>query len=345
MARVWILMLFLLLFSCKKAEPYDRNHRYALVANINSKDNLLAYSYTKDNNYAIKLEDLRTNKTIYTKKISNDCFTEPKTHHGKLYFPESDHLFTCVNYKTGQVSWKLPTPGRIREFQIVNNHIIIASVDAYGIIAIHADTGKILYELPLHSDKSCQVDFAPRPVGFDETYFYVTNFNCSLISAYDISSGKKVWNKTESAFALSNFTVTGKYIFLGYNVHNSNNVSEEIMLLEAHTGKLLYRQRTLFDIFTDPVPYQNKIYYHTYDCRLQEFDIENKTERTLFKFGESNDFGGNQIYRQDHFLFLQDLHYNIVKINLRTLKKEIFDKSNKGMLGVYKRNNKINLIY
>lgn len=345
MTRVRILIFFLLLFSCKKANHYDGDNRYALVANINSKDNLLAYSYTKDNSYAIKLEDLRTNKTIYTKKISNACFTEPKTHHGKLYFPESDHLFTCVDYKTGKISWKLPTPGRIREFKIVNNQVIIASIDGYGIIAVHADTGKILYELPLHSDNSCQVDFAPRPIVFDETYFYVTNFNCALISAYQISSGKKVWSKTESVSALSNFTVVGKYIFLGYDMHNNHNVSGEIMLLEAYTGKLLYRQHALFDIFIDPVQYGNKVYYHTYDCRLQEFDVENKKERTLFKFGESNDFGGNQIYRQDHFLFLQDLQYNIIKIDLHSLRKETYDQGTKGMLGVYKLNNKINLIY
>ncbi|WP_294240899.1 PQQ-binding-like beta-propeller repeat protein [uncultured Chryseobacterium sp.] len=345
MSRILIPLFFLLLFSCKKTEYHDGKNRYATVATINSKDSLLAYSYTKGSNYEIKLEDLRTYKTIYSKKISNNCFTEPRTQNGKLYFPESDHLFTGVDYKTGKISWKLPPPGRIREFQIVNNHIIIASIDLYGIMAIHAHTGKILYELPLHSDKNCQVDFAPCPIGFDETYFYVSNFNCSLISAYEISSGKKVWSKTESASALSNFTVAGKYIFLGYNLHNNDNLSGEIMLLEAHTGKLLYRQFALFDIFTDPVPYGNKMYYHTYDYRLQELDVENKTERTLFTFEKSNDFGGNQIYRQDHFLFLQDIQYNILKIDLHTFKKEIFEKGNKGMLGVYKLKDKINLIY
>jgi hypothetical protein len=72
----------------------------------------------------------------------------------------------------------------------VNDDIIIASVDTDGLVAIHSKTGKIIYELPLHSEH-CTVDSAPRPIGFDENCFYVADFNCTLISAYEISSGKK----------------------------------------------------------------------------------------------------------------------------------------------------------
>lgn len=338
MKKFWHLILLSLLFSCKESKKLDYDKRHALIANINSKENLLTYSYWDDEDYAIKTEDLRNNKIIYSTKIQDVCFTEPRISNDKLYFPESNQLFTCVDYKTKKVIWKLPTKGRIREFQIVRDDIIIASVDVYGLIAINANTGKIMYELLLHSDKNCQVDFAPHPITFDEKYFYVADFNCTMISAYEISSGKKIWGKTKNS-SISNFIVAGKYIFLGNNTNNGNG---EIMLLEAETGKILFIQKSSFNIFIDPVFYQNKIYYHTEDSQLKEFDIATKK---IFDLKKLDDLGCGQIFKIDHFLYVQDCDYNINKIDINSSKKEIVAKGEKGLLGVYKINDEVRFVY
>lgn len=297
--------------------------------------------YWKDNDYAVKLEDLQSNKILYSTKIQDNCFTEPRVSNGKLYFPESNYIFTCVDYHTKRIIWKLPTKGKIREFQIVKDDIIIASIDTYGIIAIHKDTGKILYERLLYP-ADCIVDLAPRPIGFNKNYFYTANFNCAALSAYEISTGRKVWNKKENPAALSNFSVAGKYIFLGSEADDKNG---EIMLLEAQTGKIIFRQKSSFNIFIDPVFYQNKVYYHTRESQLKEFDIDKKTIQTIFQFNTYEDIGGTQMYQLDHFLFYQDLNYNIIKIDLNTFKKEIADKGEKGLLGVYKVNNETKFVY
>ncbi|PIF44880.1 putative pyrroloquinoline-quinone binding quinoprotein [Chryseobacterium sp. 52] len=341
MIRTISFLLLLFLVSCNKP-AVTKDQRHALIANINVKNNLLVYSYWKDKDYAIKIEDLKTNTTIFSTKITDKCFTEPRINHDQLYFPESNNIFTCIDYKNNKVLWKLSTKGRIREFQFVKDDLIIASIDLYGLVAINSDTGKVMYELLLHPDKSCLVDNAPRPIAFDNNYFYVTNFNCTSISAFAISSGKNVWNTKENLTPLSNFVVAGKYIFTG---SNKNNDKGEIMLLETQTGKIVFKQNSKFDIFTDPVFYQNKVYYHTLDSQLQEFDIEKKSSKVMYKFKGNEDLGCNQMYLLDHFIYAQDCDYDVNKIDLNTFTKEIADKGQKGLLGVYQIHNNVKFIY
>lgn len=345
MSKVWLLTIVLLLFSCKESQKTDFNKRHALIVNINSKENLLAFSYGKNNDYAIKIEDLNNNKIIYSTKIQNACFTVPRINNDKLYFPESNYMFACVGYKTKKTIWKLPTKGRIREFQIVKKDIIIASVNLYGLVAINTNTGKIIYELLLHSDKNCQVDSAPRPIDFDEKYFYVTNFNCSSVAAYEINTGKEVWSKKENNTTLSNLIVAGKYLFVGSNITIENPKDGEISLLEAETGKIVFKQKSSFDLFTDPILYQNKIFFHTYESSLNEFDINRKTLKTVLKFNDQNDMIANTIFKINNTLYFQDLKYNINKADLNTFQTEFIEKGKKGLLGVYKVNNEIRFIY
>lgn len=318
------------------------DQRHALIANVNLENNLLTYSYWKNNDYAIKIEDLATNKTFFFTKIKDKSFTEPRINDHKLYFPESNDTFICLDYKTKKVIWKLPTKGRIREFQIVKDTVIIASIAVYGLVAINANTGKVMYELLIHSDKGCLVDDAPRPIGFDENNFFVTNFNGASISAYEISSGKMVWSKKENPTSFSNFIVSGKYIFIG---SNDSYKTGEIMLIETKTGKVVYSQDSKFEIMMDPVSIKNKVYYYTYDSKLNEFDIEKKTSKILYKFSPKNDISGSQIYLLDNALYFQDMNFDLNKLNLNTLKKEIIGKGEKGLLGVYKINNKVKFIY
>lgn len=341
MTKVLLLLLLFFILSCKEEKNTDYNKRHALIVNINPKNNLLTYSYWKNNNYAIKIEDLKTNKTIFSTKITDNCFTEPRINNDRLYYPESSDTFVCLDYKTKKIIWKLPIKGRIREFQFVTNDLIIASIEVYGLIAINSNTGKIMYELLLHSDKDCVVDFAPQPIGFDENYFYVTNFNYTSISAYEISSGKNVWSRKENTTPLSNFIVVGKYIFMGSSESDEKN---EIILLEAKTGKLLFRQNLSVNTFVDPVVYQKKVYYQTNEYLLNEFDTEKKTFKTIFNFNKDH-IGCNQIFLLNHSLYIQGCNYNVNKIDLKTNKRQIVDKGEKGLLGVYKINNDVKFIY
>jgi|GEM_PF-2326043 len=342
MIKILSLLFLLSLFSCKESETNYTDRRHALIANIDAKENLLTYSYSNDNDYAIKIEDLKTNKTIFSTKITDNCFTEPKIHQDKLYFPESNQTFICLDYKTKKIIWKLPTKGRIREFQFVKDDLIIASIDLYGLVAINSDTGKVMYELLLHSNKNCQIDNAPYPIGFDEKYLYVANFNCTSLSTYEIYSGKNIWSKKENPTALSNFIVAGEYLFIG---SNESDKKSKIMLLEAKTGKLLFKQNSSFDIFMDPMVYQNKIYYQTSNSLLNVFDTEKKTIKTVFNFNKTDHIGCNQIYQVDHSLYIQDCNYNVNKIDLKTNKRQIVDKGQKGLLGVYKINHVVKFIY
>lgn len=337
-----IILLLLLMFSCKEAKITNYIDRHALIVNIDSKNNLLLYSFWKDDEYAIKIEDLKNNKIIFSSRIKDNCFTEPRIYNEKLFFMESNDTFTCVDYKNNKILWKLKTQGRIQEFQLVNDNIIIGSVETYGLVAINSKTGTLIYQLPLLSDKNCPVDNAPRPIGFDKDCFYVTDFNCTLITAYKISSGEKVWSKNKNLDGLSNFIIAGKYIFIGTN---DNYKTGEIKLIEANTGKVLYSQSSKFEMMMNPIFYQNKIYYYTYDSQLNEFDTEKKISKIIYNFNSENDISGNQIYQLDNFIYVQDVNFNLNRINLTTYKKEIIGKCPKGLLGVYKVNNEVKFVY
>lgn len=337
-----IMLLLLFILSCKETHITNYMNRHAFIVNIDTKDNLLVYSFWKDTEYAIKVEDLKTDKIIFSSKIKDNCFTEPRINSGKLYFPESNDTFSCIDYKNKKVFWKLKTKGRISEFQFVNDNVIIASIDTYGLVAINSRTGKVLYELLLYGDKGCIVDAAPRPIGFNEDYFFVSDFNCNSIAAYEISSGKKIWNINKDSIALSNFIVAGKYIFLG---NNDSYETGKIMLIESKTGKVIYSQDSKFEIMMNPILYQSKIYYYTYDSKLNEFDIEKRTSKIICNFSPADDISGSQIYQLDNFLYFQDVKFNLNRMNLTTLEKEIIGKCPKGLLGVYKINNVVKFVY
>ncbi len=330
------------LFSCKETNINHHLERHALIANIDPKNNFLIYSYWKDTDYAIKIEDLKTDKILYSFKIKDNSFTEPKIHNNKICFPESNESFICMDYKRNIILWKIQTKGRVREFQYVNDDMIIASIDSYGIVAINSNSGKVMYELLLHADQNCSIDNAPRPITYDDNHFYLADFNCNSVAAYDILSGKKVWSVNRNSAALSNLIVAGKYIFVG---SNDNYKTGEIILLEAKTGKLVYQHESKFEIMCNPIHYKNKIYYYTYDSRLNEFDIENRTSKIIYSFSKEDDISGSQIYPLDNFLYFQDLSFNLNRIDLSTLKKEFIEKSPKGLLGVYKIKNEIKFVY
>ncbi|KQM56828.1 PQQ-binding-like beta-propeller repeat protein [Chryseobacterium sp. Leaf201] len=338
--KITIILMFL--FSCKETNVNRYLERHILIANIDTKKNLLIYSYWKDKDYAIKVEDLKTDKMLFFFKIKDKSFTEPKIHKNKICFPESNDSFICIDYKRNAILWRIQTKGRVREFQYVNDDMIIASIDSYGIVAINSNSGKVMYELLLHVDQNCSVDNAPRPITYDVNYFYVADFNCNSVVAYNILSGEKVWSINRNSEAFSNLIVAGKYIFVG---SNDSYKTGEIMLLEAKTGKLIYQHESKFEIMCNPIYYRNKIYYYTYDSKLNEFDIENRSSKIIYSFSQEDDISGNQIYPLDNFLYIQDLNFNLNRIDLSTFQKEFIQKSPKGLLGVYKINTETKFLY
>jgi outer membrane protein assembly factor BamB len=330
------------LFSCKETNVNRYLDSHILIANIDTKNNLLTYSYWKDKDYAIKVEDLKTDKILFSFKIKDNCFTEPRIHKNKICFPESDDSFICMDYKRNIILWRIQTKGRVREFQYVNDDMIIASINSYGIVAINSNSGKVMYELLIHKGQNCSVDDAPRPITYDDNYFYVADFNCNSVVAYDILSGKKVWSVNRNSGAFSNLIVAGKYIFVG---SNDSYEKGEIMLIESKTGKIVYSKDSKFEIMMNPILYQNKIYYYTYDSKLNEFNIEKRISKIICNFSQADDISGSQIYQLDNFLYFQDVKFNLNRMNLTTLEKEIIGKCPKGLLGVYKINNVVKFVY
>jgi outer membrane protein assembly factor BamB len=219
------------LYSCKNKK--NKEQRDDLLVSTIYNNKLLAYS-TLDAP-KIVIEDLVTKKIIFNKNLKEVSFTEPKIKDNIICFPYDNFNFVCYDYKTTEKLWDVKTFGRVREFQFVNNNLIIASIDNFGIIAIDYLQGKIKYELKYKDSKSSS-NMSPRPIQFDKKNFYVSDWEGNTITSLKINNGEVNWQKKITE-GFTNFVISEDYIFFGSNdLYKKGHIG----LLQIKNGDLLY---------------------------------------------------------------------------------------------------------
>ncbi|TAE62247.1 MAG: hypothetical protein EAY77_07805 [Flavobacteriia bacterium] len=312
----------------------------AFTLNVNMKSGVLAFSTWNDSSFGIKVVDIKTDSILFSKEIKQNCFTKPKIFDDKLCFPESNEVLCCYNFKKNLLLWELKTKGRVRELEFIKGNVLLLSIDEYGVIAVNPNSGKIIYELLLNKN-NCLVDLAPTNINYDDEFFYLTDFNCNSISAYEIGTGVLKWSNNEIS-GLSNSLIVKDYIFLGTN---NNYETGQINLFELKSGKKIFTSNIQFESMMNPVLFEDKIYFYTYDSKLYEFNSTTKKINLIYQFSKDNDISGSQIFILDNFLYIQDVSYNLNRINLNNFEKMILQKDKKGLLGIYKIDNKVKFIY
>lgn len=319
--------IIVFLLSCDDKKNIE-SRRDLLVSTIYSSKLLV---YTTLDSPKIVVEDLISKNIIFDKNLKETSFTEPKIKDDIVCFPDDNFTFVCYNYKTAKKLWSVKTFSRIREFQFVNKNLIIASIDNFGIIAINYLEGKIEYELQYKDPKS-SLNMSPRPIQFDRNNFYVADWNGKTMTSLTISNGKVNWCKKITE-GFTNFTISKDYIFFGSNdLYRKGNIG----LLNIKNGDLLCLKNSFFENMMDPILYKNKVYYYTFDKKLNMFDLKSHQNQVVYNFNSKNDISQGQMYLLNNSLYFQDETFNVVKFNLITYKKEIVGVSKKGGInGVY----------
>lgn len=342
MRNFLIVIVICVLVSCteKNKKLVQKSNRDIVYFSLN--DSLLTYS-TYDTKEVI-VENIYNKKIIFKKKLFDICYIKPVLKKNRLYFPNSDYEFLCLNFKQNKILWKIETKDRVSNAQFINDDILILNINNYGFIAINSRNGKRIYDVKYeYSDNCSNPDVSPYPIVSDTLNFYLSHWMCNAVSVYRISNGKEVWNKKlNKGTAVS--VIVGDFLFVGMNnFYKSGN----IYLLHRKTGDIVYETDSDFEDRMVPLLKDHKIYYYTFDAKLNEFDVDKRKTKVIYEFNTENDTNGTNMYLLDDYIYFQDRNYILNRFNLNTYKKEIIGEYRERFVsGVYKnRFGKVQFLY
>ena len=117
-----------------------------------------------------------------------------------------------------------------------------------------------------------------------------------------------------------------EFVFCGLT-GNINKSDGKILLIDKNTGKIIFEKNELFDLMTEPITYNSKIYYVTYDDKIKVFDLINKSVNTIVSLSEINNICDNQIFLLDGKLYFSNCNYDVYeydinKKSIKMIKKE-----------------------
>ncbi len=333
-------ILIAILISCKGPTASSYKDRNMIAGSLTKTDSLLIYA-TWDS--YIVIENILTDRKLHEIKIQDNCFAKPLLKDNKLYFPTSNKQFSCYDLTTKKIIWNCEIRGTCMLFKLLKNRLIINEKD-YGISALNILSGKKEFELNYIYNEKCSIpDLSPYYIVCNEDNFYVCNWQCKTITAFDGLTGKEVWNKSFGS-AVSNAVVINNYIFMGFdNMYKGG----KIYLLDSKTGNILFEQGNKFQVRFNPIQYKNDIYFYSYDNKLNKFDVSNKSNKVIYSFDNTNSPGGDQMFLLDNYLYYSagDPMF-IYRFNLNNNTLDKIQEADKSIYGVYKKaDNKIEFIY
>jgi len=309
-------------------EPVSKNILYGNVM-----DNKLAYS-TWDKKVIV--EDVEKKDTLFVQKTKDLCYITPKIKVSYVFFKSADDEFMCFNTKNNELQWKITTDNIPNDFVILNNSIGLLNIKQKGIVGVNIENGKKEYLLKYEYDKEClSPDVSPYPIVYDEQSFYVSNWQCKTIRAFNINNGQELWNKNLSRGASKSILYKDK-IFVGIDEYYKGG---KIYILDSNNGNVLSIQSDVHILLRrTPVLWKDKvIFYDYYKNSLEEYDFETNKINTIKQYHKShgktekrsNEITG-QLFLVNDFLYYQNNQFNIMKFDLNAKKETIIAKSNKG---------------
>jgi len=334
------LLVFLLLFiiGCGyKSEKTDEKDRNIISSSLTVTDSLLIYATWSNK---IIVENIRSHKILFTKKTISICYARPVLIGKKLYFPIADSVFTCVDIATSKTIWNSRLGGRCSDFHIID-HSIIANSKSYGLVGMDLDSGKVKFELRYRYGVGCTIpDLSPYRISFDKKAFYVCDWQCASVSAYHIADGKRLWQKVTD-FSNSNVKYVDGVLFWGRNKFYKGG---EILLLDPTNGSVLYQGQAKFEANFNPIVYAHRVYYYSYDGKLNEFDVKTRKNKVVYVFKPENDVSGYQMYLLNGSLYYsaQD---NVYQLNLKNFSHKVVKSDVKDIYGVYQDKDKVEFIF
>ncbi len=337
MKKYLIFSSLLLILACKgRGEKHDATERNIISGTFSFRDSMLIYA-TWDS--TVVVENLASKKKSLF-KTKNLCYAKPILAGDKLLFPVSDSEFNCVDIFSRKLLWKAKLGGRCSSFTYANG-CIIANTKHNGITGLDSENGDLRFLLPYQYDESCLLpDLSPYPILVDRDIFYICNWQCKSLSAFNMLTGVPIWSK-QFGNGLGNFVLANDVIFYG---RNDGYKTGGVMLIDASTATVLCRNIELFEERVLPLMYKNRIYYYTYDSKLREMDLSTKQSRVVFSFNDSNNVSGSQM-----FLYHGKLYYSkngsVYSIDLKDFRISKILTNSKDILGGFGWGGKISFAF
>jgi len=295
MEKYLLFFLLLLVSACRSAgRDYSCSNRKIISGTITFDLPYLTYA-TWDS--TVVVENVKTKKKLRFKTLDL-CYAKPFLVKNRLYFPASNSSFWCINITSGKLVWKAKLGGKCSDFQVSGNNIIANSKN-YGILGIDGVSGLQRFRLSYKYNKACLLpDLSPYRIKVGKSVFYICDWQCKSLSAYECTSGELMWDKSFNE-GTGNIELVRDNIFYGRNQAYEDG---EVMILDLH-GTIISKQAEAFEEKFLPIVKGDKVYYYSHDSKLHEMDVLTKKSKVIFVFDEINDVSGNQMFLMQNKLY------------------------------------------
>jgi len=192
-------------------------------------------------------------------------------HEGKVYFGSHNHLFYCLDAKTGRLIWKFRTSEAIHGGVgpvIMDDAVYFGGYD-YNIYALDCNSGKLRWKFKTDGE----INGGPC---VDEKRLYVGSRDNSVY-ALDLKTGRLVWKFRTSDCVAGVPAVWGDRLYIG-------SFDKNFYCLDKRTGSLIWKFPTQGEIFnyTRALISKGTVYFTSFDNFLRAVDAE--TGKLAWKF-------------------------------------------------------------
>lgn len=340
MNRIFHFFLVIILFGrCEEST----NSNYGLVElklnpvlnTITYQGNNLVYS-TWDS--TINIFDIDQNKIKNKITLNNICYVKPLLKAGKLYFPISDRKFKCIELITGTTLWEIDLNGRCSSIEYIEDSLLIVSAKHYGLLAVNINTGKLVYELKFDNQKSQIPDLSPWPISWDDENIYISNWQGNTLSSYKKENGKLNWHFNSDSLGIAGTSILlGDEVFIGINNFYKNG---KIFLIRKNDGKLLKTDTVNYEERIQPILYEGKIFFYSYDGNLNEFNSSKREIKLVKSFEKDFDLSGYKLFLASDRIYYTDASYYLNTYVIKEKKFFQLHKIDKQALFVFEHGRK-----
>lgn len=343
--RIFIAALILFIVSCETHKKEIEGFSFLGKEDINFiyntlslKGDQLSYS-TWDT--TVCLYDIKQKSVLFEKKLEDIGYARPivSLDQQKIFTTVASDKLSCIRIDDGKPIWETQLSGKCRKFELIDQKIILASIANKGIILLDSKTGEIVRRHNYNYSTCNLPDLSPWESSADSSQYFVSNWECKGITAFDIKTGNINWtygDHKDGYYGRS--LLIGDYLFSG---SNNNYKGGRIVLIDRSNGELIFQKDIHFEERCHPILYKNKVIFATYDGRLNSLDLDNHTLETLYQSDKKSTPTDGQIYLAGDSLFYSDSNFQLNCLNLKTNQVEKISSLKRSLQGLFKGEDKI----
>jgi len=187
--------------------------------------------------------------------------SSPTVTNDRAFFGSGDGNLYALNRKTGKLTWKFRTEGRIRSSPAVDGGVVFVGSFDRQFYAIDSQTGNLKWRIQVGGP----IQSSPA-VGDGLVYFGARD---GFLHAVDSQTGQEVWKADhQGSWVVTSPAVAQGMVFAG------SSDGEFVQALDARTGVEQWRFKTGGNVFSSPAVVGEALYFGAFNVRLYALDIQ-----------------------------------------------------------------------